>query len=86
MQRVLVVVVTLFLFATVAVGAGAAWFPVGTHTASGLTEPAQFKKKGKGFKKKGFAKGGKARGKGPHCFNRCISQGNATGRCSHRCR
>ena len=88
MQRFLVVVITVLLLATVGARAGAAWLPAGTFAAADLTEPAQFKKKGKGFKKgrKRFAKGGKAKGKkGPHCFSVCISKGNPSGQCNKRC-
>jgi hypothetical protein len=92
MKRILVATVTALLIATAGVKAGPP-IPFFADQATGnLAEAAQFKKKGKGFKrgkgrfKKGAFKkkgGGK---KGPHCFSRCVAKGKFGPECNVRCR
>ena len=84
MKRTLVATVTALLIATAGVKAGPLMMSPGDKSFANLGETAQFKKKGKGFKK-GFKKKGGGK-KGPHCFSRCIAKGKSGPECNVRCR
>jgi len=83
MKSILAVTAAVLLLATAAVKAAPFSGISGAENSTGRLEAAQFKRKGKGFKKD-FKKG---RGKkGPYCFSRCISKGNPAAMCNGRCR
>jgi hypothetical protein len=90
MKRILVATVTILLIATAGVKAGPPMSLFDTPGVTSLAENAQFKKKGKGFKKGPFKKGAfkkKAGGKsGPGCFNKCVATGKPGAQCQGRCR
>ena len=84
MKRTLVATVTALLVATAGVKAGPLIMSPADKASAGLAETAQFKKKGKGFKK-GFKKKGGGK-KGPQCFSICVGKGNSAQQCNGRCR
>jgi hypothetical protein len=74
----------VLLLATAAVKAAPFAGVAGAANSTGYLEGTQFKRKGKGFKKRFKKKGGGK--KGPQCFSRCISKGNPAPMCNGRCR
>lgn len=89
MKRILAATVTALLVATAGVKAGPPSIFIDNQMTAGLAESAQFKKKGKGFKKGAFKKGGKGKlggQSGPQCFNRCVANGKSGQQCQARCR
>ncbi len=80
MKRILAATATVLLLATAAVNAGPLSGALGAKYTTDQLETAQFKKKGKGFKKKG-AKGGK----GGKCWARCIAKVALVNACQTTC-
>lgn len=84
MKRILAATATILFLATAAVKAGPPLMLPGEKASASLAEAAQFKKKGKGFKR-GFRKKGGGK-RGPHCFSRCVAKGKSGAECNARCR
>ena len=90
MKRIFAATVTVLLIATAGVKAGPPMNLFDAPGAASVAEDAQFKKKGRGFKKGALKKGAfkkKGGGKsGPGCFNKCVAAGKSGQQCQGRCR
>ncbi len=79
MKSMLAISVTALLFATAAVKASPLLMTMGASSPPNLVDTAQYKKKGKGFKKKG------AKSKGDGCWARCAAKSRMANGCDMRC-